>query len=156
MVTVAHVIIYAVEGRGYDVITDRQVYYCVLYTSTPVSYTAFQAYHFTINFCPVYAVLEIRIRDWSAVFFLKIGYFLGYWLLSHWKCTGNLANQNEFFSSKCWNCLENSQWLTVVSITGMCHTMCYDSLWYHHRQWCYNYGMVECYSDHMVTWRVTR
>ena len=62
-------------------------------------------------------MLEIRIRNWSAVF-LKIGYFIGYWLVSHWKCTGNSADQNGFWSAKCWNWPENGQWLTVISSTA--------------------------------------
>ena len=35
--------------------------------------------------------------------FMKIGYFIGYWLLSHWECIGNLANHNKFWSAKCYN-----------------------------------------------------
>ena len=61
-------------------------------------------------------VLEIRIRNWSAIF-LKIGYFTGYWLLSHWKCTRNRADQNGFWSAKYWNWLENGRWPTVISNT---------------------------------------
>ena len=69
---------------------------------------------FLINPFPVFlAVLEIRIRNWLIVF-LKIGYFIGYWLLSQWKCTGYLADQNRFWSAKFWNWSENDQWLTGI------------------------------------------
>ena len=51
--------------------------------------------------------------------FLKIGYFTGYWLLSHWKCTGNMADQNGFWSAKCWNLSENGQWPSVISSTAL-------------------------------------
>ena len=50
--------------------------------------------------------------------FLKIRYFMGYWLLSHSKCMGNLADQNGFWSAKCWNWSENGQWPTVISSTA--------------------------------------
>ena len=138
--------------------TDKYIIVCFTpvhqYTSVLHSIPSLPFYH---QFLP--CVCSARNKDQrlvSCFFFLKIGYFLGYWLLSHWKCTGNLANQNEFFSSKCWNCSETSQWLAVISGTVMYHTMCYNSLWYHHHQWYYNYGMVECYSNLMVTQRVTR
>ena len=44
-------------------------------------------------------MLEIRIKNWSV--FLKIGYAIGYTLLSHQKCMGYLANKNAFWSAKC-------------------------------------------------------
>ena len=47
--------------------------------------------------------------------FLEDRIFTGYWLLSHWKCTGNMADQNGFWSAKCWNWSENGQWPTVIS-----------------------------------------
>ena len=47
-------------------------------------------------------VIEIRIRNWSAIS-LKIGYFIGYWLLSHWECKEKLTNQIGFWLAKCWN-----------------------------------------------------
>ena len=46
---------------------------------------------------------------------VKIGCFIGYYLLSNWKCTGNMTDQNRFWSAKCWNWSENGQWLTVIS-----------------------------------------
>lgn len=59
-------------------------------------------------------VLEIRIGNWLAIF-MKIGYCIGYWLLSHWKYTGNMADQNKFWLAKWWNWLENGKWPTVIS-----------------------------------------
>ena len=50
--------------------------------------------------------------------FLKTGYFFGYWLLSHWKCTGNMGNQNPLWSTKYWKWSENVQWPTVISSTA--------------------------------------
>ena len=38
------------------------------------------------------SVLEIRIKNWSAIF-LKIGYFISYRLLFHCKFTGDLVSQ---------------------------------------------------------------
>ena len=58
----------------------------------------------------------ISVRNWSAVFG-KIGHFVAYWLLSHWKCTVHLADQNGFWSAKCWNWSKNGQWLAVISST---------------------------------------
>ena len=59
--------------------------------------------------------------------FLKIGHFIGYWLLSHWKCTGNLAKQNGLWLAKCWNWLENGQWLAGISSTIYVCTIMYNS-----------------------------
>ena len=67
----------------------------------------------TLHFVYVYSVVEIRVRNWSAVFFLKMGHFVGYWLPSHWKCTVNLAYQNGFWSEL----VENGQWPSVISST---------------------------------------
>ena len=63
-------------------------------------------------------VLEIRIRNWSAIF-LNIGDFVDYWLPSNWKCTVNLADQNGFWLAKCWNWSENDQWPAAISTTGV-------------------------------------
>ena len=51
-------------------------------------------------------VLEIKIKNRLAIFWRYVGYFIGYWLLSHWKCTRKLGQQNGFWSAKCWNWLE--------------------------------------------------
>ena len=51
--------------------------------------------------------------------FVKIGYFIGYKLLLHWKCLGNMADQNRFWSAKCRNWSENGQWPTVISSTAI-------------------------------------
>jgi len=72
-------------------------------------------------------VAEIRARNWSAIF-LRIGHFIAYWLLSHWKCIVKLANQNGFWSAKCWNWLENGQWPTVISSAVKWDYICY--LWF--------------------------
>jgi len=72
-------------------------------------------YNFLINVL-IFPVVEIRVRNWSAVF-LKIGHLVGYWLPSHWKCTVKLADQNGFWSAKCWNCSGNGQWPIVISST---------------------------------------
>ena len=37
--------------------------------------------------------------------------------MSCWKCTVNLADQNEVWLAKCWNWLENGQRSTVISST---------------------------------------
>ena len=72
-----------------------------------------------IALCLYTSVLVIRIRNWLAVL-LK----LGYWLLSHWKCTWNLTNQNGFWSGKCWNWSEiaNGQLLFLALIITIAHT----------------------------------
>jgi len=57
--------------------------------------------------------VEIRVRNRSAIF-LKIGHFVGYWLSSHWKCTVKLADQNGFWSAKCWK-MANGQLLRISS-----------------------------------------
>ena len=51
--------------------------------------------------------------------FLKTGYFIGYWLLSHWICTGSMADQNGFWLAKCWNCSEKGKWSTVIPSTDI-------------------------------------
>ena len=70
---------------------------------------------FTVN---QYHICSARNKNQKLVGrFLKIGYLIDYWLLSHWKCTGNLADQNGFWSTKWWNWSENGQWPTVISST---------------------------------------
>ena len=78
-------------------------------------------------------VQNVFLCTWSSniselVFCMKIGYFIGYWLLSHWKCVGNLADQNRFWLDKCWNWSDNGQWptrdvpilvLAIVSVGDM-------------------------------------
>ena len=50
----------------------------------------------------IVTMLEIRIRNWLAVF-LKIGYFIGYINCCPIEnvATGNMADQNGFWSAKC-------------------------------------------------------
>ena len=69
-------------------------------------------------YCTTACLCSARNKDQ-----LKIGYFVGYSLLSHWKCTGNLADQNGFWSTKCWSWSENGQWLTVISSTAYAYCM---------------------------------
>ena len=57
----------------------------------------YQFYMFT----SIVAVLEIRVRNWSAIFWTYVGHFVGFWLLFHWWCTVNLANQNGFCPAIC-------------------------------------------------------
>ena len=72
---------------------------------------------FTVN---QYHICSARNKNQKLVGrFLKIGYLVGYWLLSHWKCTGNLADQNGFCLTKCWNWSENGRWPTVISSTDV-------------------------------------
>ena len=47
--------------------------------------------------------------------FLKMEHFVGYWW-PYSKCTVTLANQNGFWSAKCWN-WKNGQWPAVISRT---------------------------------------
>ena len=61
------------------------------------------------------ALVEIKIRNLSVIFYEHR--FYRFWLLSHQKCTGTLANQNEFWLAKRSNWSENGQWLTVISST---------------------------------------
>ena len=63
------------------------------------------------------AVLEIRIRNWSAIFW-RYGVLIGYWLLSHWKCTGNMAGWPKWILvGQMLKLVRNGQWLTVISST---------------------------------------
>ena len=63
-------------------------------------------------------MLEVRIRICLAVS-SKIGCFIGFWLLSHWQCTGSLADQNGLWLAKCWSWSENGQWLSAISSTNV-------------------------------------
>jgi len=53
-----------------------------------------------------------RVKNWSAVFWR----YVGYWLPSYWKCTAKLADQNVYWSTKCWNWSEIGQWLSRISL----------------------------------------
>ena len=44
-------------------------------------------------------------------------------MLSHWKCTGNMTDQNGFWSAKCWNWSENGWWPTVISNINLLYTI---------------------------------
>jgi len=61
-------------------------------------------------------VPEIRFRHWSDVF-KRLLLFTGILMASHWKCTVNLSEQNEFWSVNYWNWSENGRWPTVISST---------------------------------------
>ena len=67
-------------------------------------------------------ILSTRSKDQKLVgHFFEDRIFIGYWLLSHCKCTG-MADQNGFWSAVCWNWSENGQWPAVISRTAYIHT----------------------------------